>query len=698
MSAFFTSPACPILSFADATALRAEPSPLLRTGSFGNIDGATDLVRYDSTETAADDGVDYWIPDDVDPGDPGRWVLFPVGGGGTPDFAAPVLHVNVGGTVPSTGLYGLSVDYTAGANRRGIFWDPTNTTWAFAQDTLGDDTTIASYLDARANAFKAKSFVSDGTGGVDFMALQSGDEIKARVGTPFRVFAALAGPTFAYGDTTVGTVTLDAATLLRVTSQLAAELRASTTLSVKDPTGGTTLLIASVAGSYLDVFGRLRAKNGGTTVLDVDVGSSQADVNAKLNVNDPTGVANYFNVSSGIATALGSFLVKNAAGTATILTVAGASALAQVNGEFVVKDATGATTLLDATPGSTTVAVTGSLTASTSVLSPLFDTASAVPMTIGTTATKVTVKALATAGNGLTVQVDGVTTTSGGGGLSVANTTDTTSPAASVQRSPPISWKARARVSSVDTGFVVDSQLIPTTGGNWQLLLRKSTDSGGTYSEIGRLTNSSPGQFIDGLYMASGFLAGTGTNGFMFDTDGSGLNRGGSGDLQVLARAASIAMLLRSPVTASVAGFRLYSSGDTRGASKIIAEFGDVAAGFTQRSAIMGDGTYNGPAWVEVAAQTANYTAAARQRVALTSTGGAFDFTLPTAVGCAGQQIKAYMTAASANVVTLKTTSAQTISGSASGALTLGNAVSIETALFTSDDANWWFERSSTVL
>lgn len=319
-------------------------------------------------------------------------------------------------------------------------------------------------------------------------------------------------------------------------------------------------------------------------------------------------------------------------------------------------------------------------------------------MTIGTTATKVTLKALATAGNGLTVQVDGVTTTSGGGGLSIANTTDTTSPAASVQRSPPFSWKGRARVSGTDTGFVIDSQLIPTTGGNWQLLFRKSTDGGSTYSEIGRLTNSTPSQFIDAFYMASGFTAGIGTTGFMFEADGSGLNRGWSGDLQVIARAASIAMLLRSPVTASVAAFRLYSSGDTRGASKMIAEFGDVAAGFTQRSAIMGDGTYNGPAWVEVAAQNANYTAAARQRVPLDVSGGAFDFTLPTAVGCAGQQIKAYMTAASVNVATLKTTSAQTISGSASGALTLGNNVSLETGLFTSDGANWWFERSSTVL
>ena len=595
MSAFFKSPACPILAFADATALRAEPSALLRTGVFGNIDGATDLVRYSSTETASDDGINYWKPDDA--GSTGRWVLFAIGGGAAgPDFTDPVLHVNENGAVPSTGLYGVSVFYTAGAARKGLFWDAANATWACASDTLGDDTTISVYLPLRVLDLKTPS-VSSTTSGIaaaGLIRMGTADEIRARIGSEYRLAAALAGPILAFGDSTAATTTIDAAGTLK----------------------------ATVASGTID----LRA------------------------------------------------------------------------GALTIKSADGVTTLLTATVSSSQFAVSGTASASTSVLSPLFDTASAVPMVIGTTATKVTLKALATSGNGLTVQVDGVTTTSGGGGLAVANTTDTTSPAASVQRSPPLSWKGRARVSSVDTGFVVDSQLIPTTGGNWQLLFRKSTDGGSTYSEIGRLTNSTPSQFIDAFYMASGFTAGIGTTGFMFEADASGLNRGGSGDLQVIARASSIAMLLRSPVTASVAGFRMYASGDTRGASKMIAEFGDVAAGFVQRSAIMGDGTYNGPAWVEVAAQTANYTAAARERVPLTSTGGAFDFTLPTAVGCAGQQIKGYMTAASANVVTLKTTSAQTISGSASGALTLGNNVSIETGLFTSDGANWWFERSSTVL
>ena len=56
--------------------------------------------------------------------------------------------------------------------------------------------------------------------------------------------------------------------------------------------------------------------------------------------------------------------------------------------------------------------------------------------------------------------------------------------------------KARAKVSGVDTGFQFDFQLIPTTGGNWQWLIRKSVDDGSTFSEVGRFTNATPTHFL----------------------------------------------------------------------------------------------------------------------------------------------------------------------------------------------------------
>ena len=204
----------------------------------------------------------------------------------------------------------------------------------------------------------------------------------------------------------------------------------------------------------------------------------------------------------------------------------------------------------------------------------------------------VTVVADPGAGKGLIVQVDGVAATAGGGGVTLANTTSTTSPAASIQRSPPLSQKARARVGGTDTGFVIDIQLIPTTGGNWQWLIRKSVDGGSTFSEVGRFTNATPTQVVQALYNVSGFSAGDGSVGYYFKSDFGGMFRGGSGDLQLLARAAALAMLLRSPTTTSgQASFRLWANGGTRGAGEALLEVGDVSAGFVRRFAVMGDGS-----------------------------------------------------------------------------------------------------------
>lgn len=243
----------------------------------------------------------------------------------------------------------------------------------------------------------------------------------------------------------------------------------------------------------------------------------------------------------------------------------------------------------------------------------------------------VTVVADPGAGKGLIVQVDGVAATAGGGGVALANTTSTTSPAASVQRSPPLALKARARVSSVDTGFVFDFQFIPTTGGNWQLLMRKSTDGGATFSEVGRFTNATPSQVVQALYNVSGFSAGDGSVGFYFETDFGGMFRGGSGDLQLLARAAALAMLLRSPTTTSgQASFRMWANGGTRGAGEALLEVGDVAAGFVRRFAVMGDGSVLCRVPVTVDTTTALTVAATDSgKLFTTSNAGAVTVNLP---------------------------------------------------------------------
>lgn len=296
-----------------------------------------------------------------------------------------------------------------------------------------------------------------------------------------------------------------------------------------------------------------------------------------------------------------------------------------------------------------------------------------------------------------TVRKAGIATTKTTGLLVQNNTAGIVG--TTVQISPSLVFEAHARVSGADATHLIRLTEITNTSGNPSLLIEYSTDGGSTWSTAFTWYAATPGQFVAALAAFTYVCTGAAT-GYQFDADASGMFRGGSGDLQLLARAATLAMLLRSPVTsAGIAAFRLYASGGTRGAGEMLVEFGDVAAGFTLRAAIMGDGSYNGPLSVVTATpKTGDYTAVARDEVWLDATGGAFDFTLPTAAGAAGKHIIAHMTAASANVVTLKTTGGQTISGSASAALTLGNAVSIETARFSSDGSNWWLERSSTVL
>lgn len=378
----------------DDTTLRALPIAGLRGGQMVQLlDGgllAFWIVRWDPTETAADDGVKYFTPDSITEPAPGRWVTFAAtdvvggvlvmrksdgtidgaGGGGTPDFTAPVLHVNEGGTTPSTGLYGLSVFYTAGAARKGLFYDAANATWVAATDTLGDDATISGYLPLRVAALKVESVenAAGGTAASGLLRLATGDEIRARVGSEYRLVAALAGPVLAFGDATATTTTIDASGLIRATvASGTIDLRAGG-LTIKDALGAATILDVSASGQTFKVYSRLIAYNGGTAVLDVDVGSTAGALNGRWDVNDPTGAANYFHVNSGVTETRGDFTAKNLGATADVFKVTGATAIAQVNGELLIKDATGTTTLLDAASGTSTVAVTGLTTVTRSAL------------------------------------------------------------------------------------------------------------------------------------------------------------------------------------------------------------------------------------------------------------------------------------------------------------------------------------------
>lgn len=85
--------------------------------------------------------------------------------------------------------------------------------------------------------------------------------------------------------------------------------------------------------------------------------------------------------------------------------------------------------------------------------------------------------------------------------------------------------------------------------------------------------------------------------------------------------------------------------------------------------------------------KTANYTLAINELARGDASGGAFAFTLPTAIGVAGQALAVYRTDQTlANIITINTTSSQTI-GSYGTSVTL--ATQTEYWLFISDGANW---------
>lgn len=90
------------------------------------------------------------------------------------------------------------------------------------------------------------------------------------------------------------------------------------------------------------------------------------------------------------------------------------------------------------------------------------------------------------------------------------------------------------------------------------------------------------------------------------------------------------------------------------------------------------------------ATKTANYTLTANDAVILANaTSAAFAVTLPTAVGVGGTEyiIKAITT--NANIVTVETTSAQTIDGKATVELTTTVAGGYSSITVVSDGANW---------
>jgi hypothetical protein len=98
---------------------------------------------------------------------------------------------------------------------------------------------------------------------------------------------------------------------------------------------------------------------------------------------------------------------------------------------------------------------------------------------------------------------------------------------------------------------------------------------------------------------------------------------------------------------------------------------------------VSGGGGGSGDLTLTYSAKTANYTLTGSDRL-INCTSGTFTLTLPTAVGATGKVYDLKNTGS--GVITLNTTSSQTIDSSASGALTLNQW---DNLTVVSDGANW---------
>jgi len=327
VSAYLSSPARPLLLVADTAELQATDPAQLKGGQCALFTAAganyRKLASWDPLSTDAHDGTTVWRPTAIGVGDPGRFVVLGtsastpntyalrdgsgnIAGAGGSDFAARVAHVNwaTGANDPvPTLICGLSVDRGSSGGveraRSGIFWVEGSGEVVLAQDTAGDDTTISAYLPLRAAGLRAPS----GEASAGFVRMSQGDEIRSKLGgTSYRLLAGLSGPVVALGDSAVANTTVDAASDVTITSQSAGVgVRTPTSFTVKDQTGTTTLIDASVGGSYVRAFGRFTALNGGTAVLDVVVASGIVKANGRLQVYDPTSTTLLLDADTGIS-------------------------------------------------------------------------------------------------------------------------------------------------------------------------------------------------------------------------------------------------------------------------------------------------------------------------------------------------------------------------------------------------------------
>lgn len=129
-----------------------------------------------------------------------------------------------------------------------------------------------------------------------------------------------------------------------------------------------------------------------------------------------------------------------------------------------------------------------------------------------------------------------------------------------------------------------------------------------------------------------------------------------------------------------------------KGAWTVITGGGGGGGGVTSVNGKTGSVTLNISGVPQVVVtKTSNYTITTSDDIVLAdATSAAFNLTLPTAVGFTGMLILAATTSGT-NLVTVKTSASQTISGGSTVVLgTIAGGAPYQTVALISDNSNWW--------
>lgn len=222
-----------------------------------------------------------------------------------------------------------------------------------------------------------------------------------------------------------------------------------------------------------------------------------------------------------------------------------------------------------------------------------------------------------------------------------------------VQNSPTILWQGSAWVSGAARTMQARVTLEVEASGALVLLFQRDEGSGGGFTTAFRF-DTSGSQFDARLYSFAMEL-GSGSD-VVFPNNSGMYQKGATGALELKSRSEDGPLELYSETIGAFHPFRIYASGETRGATGTILIYGDDdgAGNFVERGRIMGDGALQAPRFsVDPVVKAGDFSAALHTSSMVDLSGSAITVTIPAASAAnIGREIQIVQTVAGvANLV-----------------------------------------------